>query len=64
MRRYRLGEEPRDDLSLTTSIEERLEMVETLSVEAWALSGRPFPSYARDETPVMLRPLHRDEPPD
>jgi hypothetical protein len=64
VRRYRLGEEPRDDLSLTTTVEERLEMVETLSVEAWTLTGRPFPSYARHEIPVTLRPLRRPEPGD
>ncbi len=62
MRCFRLGEEPRDDLSLTTTAEERLEMVETLSVEAWALTGKPFPSYQRHETPVMLRPLRCEEP--
>ncbi len=64
MRRYRLGEEPADDLTRTTTPEERLEMVETLSVEAWALTGKPFPSYRRDEMPVTLRPLRGDEPRD
>ena len=62
MRRYRLGDEPRDDLSLTTTVEERLEMVEALSVEAWTLTGRPFPSDARHEMPVSLRRLRGDEP--
>ena len=61
MRRYRLGEEPLDDLTRTTTAEERLEMVEALSVEAWTLTGKPFPSYARHEMPVSLRPLRRDE---
>jgi hypothetical protein len=60
VRRFRLGEEPRDDLSLTTTPEERLQ---TLSVEAWILSGLPLPSCARDEMPVVLRTL-RDEPGD
>ncbi len=64
MRRYRLGEEPREDLTRTTTPEERLEMVEALSVEAWALTGKPFPSYARHEIPVTLRPLRRAEPGD
>jgi hypothetical protein len=64
VRRYRLGEEPADDLTRTTTAEERLEMVETLSVEAWALTGKPFPAYARHEIPVTLRPLRRDEPAD
>jgi hypothetical protein len=56
VRRYRLGEEPGDDLSLTTTAEGRLEMVEILSVEAWTLTGRPFPTYARDDMPVARRP--------
>jgi hypothetical protein len=61
VRRYRLGEEPRDDLTSTTTAEERLEMVEALSAEAWALTGRPLPSYARHEAPVRLRPLRAAE---
>jgi hypothetical protein len=61
VRRYRLGEEPRDDLTSTTTAEERLEMVEALSAEAWALTGRPLPSYARHEAPVRLRPLRATE---
>lgn len=64
MRRYRLGEEPAEDLTRTTTAEERLEMVETLSVEAWALTGKPIPVYARHEIPVTLRPLRGDEPGD
>ncbi len=61
VRRYRLGEEPRDDLIRTTTPEERLQMVEALSAEAWTLTGKPFPSYARQETPVVLRPLRGEE---
>ena len=56
IRRCRLGEEPRDDLSLTTTAQQRLEMVESLSMEAWRLTGKPFPSDARSETPVARRP--------
>jgi len=64
VRRCRLGEEPREDLTSTTTAEERLEMVEALSVEAWTLTGKPFPSYARHEIPVALRPLRGDGPRD
>ncbi len=64
MRRYRLGEEPSQDLTLTTTPEERLEMVETLSVEAWTLTGKPFPSYSRHEMPVVRRALRDGEPHD
>ena len=56
MRRYRLGEEPGDDLSRSTTPEERLAMVAVLSAEAWALTGKPLPSYSRQETPVVRRP--------
>jgi hypothetical protein len=56
VRRYRLGEEPGDDLSRSTSAEERLAMVATLSAEAWALTGTPAPTYARHETPIVRRP--------
>lgn len=56
MRRSRLGEEPGDDLSRSTTAEERLAMVAVLSAEAWALSGKPLPAYARRETPIARRP--------
>ena len=56
MRCYRLGEEPGDDLSLSTTAEERLAMVAILSAEAWALAGKPLPDYARHETPIARRP--------
>jgi hypothetical protein len=54
---YPLGHEPGDDLSATTTAEERLAMMWPLAIEAWTLSGRPFPEYARDAMPVrVLRP--------
>lgn len=57
VRVYRLGDEPRDDLRATTTAEGRLAMMWPLALEAWALSGRPLPSYSRAEAPVTLRPL-------
>jgi hypothetical protein len=54
VRIFRLGEEPLDDLRATTTAEERLEMVRRLTERAWALSGRPFPSYSRDRIPVRI----------
>jgi len=57
VRVYRLGAEPRDDLRASTTPEVRLEMMWPLAAEAWALTGRPVPSYPRSETPVSLRPL-------
>lgn len=31
-------------------------MMPALAAEAWALSGRPLPSYGRGETPIVKRP--------
>jgi hypothetical protein len=57
VRKFRLGSEPGPDLSATTTPEQRLEMVWPLTLEAWALTGRPIPKYSRSETPVHKRPL-------
>ena len=56
VRRYRLGEEPGDDLSGSTTAEERLAMMPGLAAEAWALTGAPLPRYERRDTPVVRRP--------
>ena len=57
MRIYRLGAEPSDDLSATSTAEERLAMMEPLAREAFVLSGRPLPTYRRADCPVALRRL-------
>jgi hypothetical protein len=63
VRIYRLGAEPSENLSATTTAEERLAMVEELSRQAWELSGRPWPSYTRAEIPVRIfRPGESREP--
>ena len=54
MRSYRLGEEPGDDVSETTTVEERLAMMWPLAVEAWTLSGRTLPVYDRASLPARL----------
>ena len=57
IRAYRLGEEPDDDLSATTTITERLEMMWPLALDAWASSGQPIPDYPREKTPIRaIRP--------
>ena len=56
MRKLRLTDEPADDLSATTTAEERLAMMWPLAVEAWSLTGRPMPEYERKDTPVRLLP--------
>ena len=54
VRAFRLGEEPADDLRANTTAAERLEMVWLLTVDAWTLSGREIPGYARHESPVRV----------
>jgi hypothetical protein len=54
VRSFRLGEEPGDDLSETTSVEERLSMMWPLAVEAWTVSGRSIPVYDRTSLPGRL----------
>lgn len=57
VRVYRLGTQPSEDLSATSTAEERLAMMEPLAREAFALSGRPEPTYARADSPVARRRL-------
>jgi hypothetical protein len=58
VRKHRLGEEPSDDLSDSTTAEERLQMMWPLTLDAWNLTDRPIPDYKRDEAPV--RKLRRN----
>ena len=51
VRVYRLGDEPSDDLSGSTSPDERLAMMWELAERGWLLSGREIPVYSRSETP-------------
>jgi hypothetical protein len=51
IRRHRLDEEPDEDLSATTTAEERLGMVWQLTLAAWASAGLPIPDYPRDQAP-------------
>ena len=51
MKRYDLGHEPSDDLSKTTSPQERLAMVWPLTKLSWRLAGRQIPDYARCDVP-------------
>jgi hypothetical protein len=52
VRKHRLGDEPSDDLSDSTTAEERIAMMEPLALEAWALTGKPLPDYDRGSAPV------------
>jgi hypothetical protein len=54
VRKFRLGGEPDDDLSETTTAKERLEMMWPMTVDAWTLAGRTILDYPRDKTPVRV----------
>lgn len=57
VRVFRLGDEPSDDLSATSTPAERLAMMWPLALEAFGLSGQPLPTYRRADSPVALRRL-------
>jgi hypothetical protein len=60
VRVFRLGEEPADDLLATTTVEQRLAMVTTLSDEASSLAGQPHPNGPRSSAPVRVIDLVAD----
>jgi hypothetical protein len=60
IRRFRLGEEPQENLLATTTAAERIAMIWPMTVAAWALTGRQIPDYPRSEAPVrIIRPGDR-----
>lgn len=57
IRRFLTHDAPSPDLTATTSPAERLAMVQRLTLDAWAMSGRPLPSYGRADMPGrVIRP--------
>lgn len=54
MRRFRLGEEPGENLSATTSPDERLAMMWRLTLDAWSAMGLAVPDYRRADAPVRF----------
>jgi hypothetical protein len=57
---WRLGEEPGEDLSATTTAAERLEMMWPLALDAWSSAGLPLPDYPRHLAPIRV--LHLGDP--
>ena len=54
---YQLGEEPGDDLSASTTAEERLGMMWELAQRAWVFAGRSIPDYEIKDAPgKVIRP--------
>lgn len=57
IRRFKLGEEPSEDLSASTTAEERLDMVWRLTLDAWRSAGLSMPEYTRETMPGrVIRP--------
>jgi len=52
--RFELGREPSDDLSDVTTPAERIAMMRELAESAWALAGRPSPTYDRSSIPTRI----------
>ena len=52
--RFRLGEEPPEDLSAVTTPAERIAMMWFLAEVAWKMAGRPWPRYDRRNIPARL----------
>jgi hypothetical protein len=52
--RFRLGEEPPDDLSAATTPGERIAMMWMLAEAAWKAAGRSLPTYDRANLPARL----------
>ncbi len=59
---YRLTDQPSDDLSETTTAQERLAMVWPLTVEAWSLTGVAIPDYDRRDVPIRIKRVRSAHP--
>ena len=55
IRRYRLGEEPSDDLSAAATPGQLVAMVWPLTVLSWRLAGLDMPGYERRHAPGAVR---------
>ncbi len=54
VRVHRLTDEPANDLKIITTAAERVAMVWSITLDAWASAGRTLPQYERHEMPVRL----------
>ena len=50
----RLTDRQVDDLSASTTAEERIAMVAVLSERMWEITGLPLPAYSRSTMPVRV----------
>ncbi len=56
VRVYPLGHEPGDDLTASTTAEERIAMVAELTARMWELAGGTHQPYSRQTIPVRVVP--------
>ena len=61
IRRFRLGEEPNDDLSRATTAEERLAMMWPLALDAFSFQTHRLEPAPRAQWPVRVRRLGQPE---
>lgn len=52
-----LTSEEAGDARMGGTVDERVAAVAALTLEAWRVAGRPFPSYTRETMPVVLATL-------
>jgi hypothetical protein len=53
-RKFALGQEPKTEVLIGTTAEERLEMVAQLTRRAWDLMGKAWPTTPRNQWPVTV----------
>lgn len=61
VRRFRLGDEPSEDLSSTTTAEERIAMMWPLALDAFSIEASGSDRSPRSLWPVRVRPLGEPE---
>ncbi len=61
VRRFRLGDEPNEDLSSTTTADERIAMMWPLALDAFSIEASRANRSPRDRWPVKFRRLGEAE---
>jgi hypothetical protein len=61
VRQFRLGDEPNEDLSSTTTVEERIAMMWPLALDAFSVQASRAERLPRDRWPVKFRRLGEPE---
>jgi hypothetical protein len=56
-----LHDQPTDDLSASTTLEERIAMMRPLALTAWRVAGLPLPRYRRSRIPIRILRRREDQ---